>query len=61
VRLVGPDGQEVARGLSRLSSAEAARIAGVSRDAPPPIDPKDAEARDPLAVIVHKDDLVLMD
>jgi glutamate 5-kinase len=61
VRLVGPGGEEVARGLSRLSSVEAARIAGASRDAPPPIDPKDAEARDPLAVIVHKDDLVLMD
>lgn len=54
VRLVGPLGAEVARGLSRLSSVEAARVAGASRDAPP------SDTRDPLAVIVHKDDLVLM-
>jgi hypothetical protein len=52
---VGPQGDEVARGLSRLSSVEAARIAGASRDAPP------SDTKDPLAVIVHKDDLVLMD
>ncbi len=56
VRLVAPNGDEVARGLSRLSSLEAARVAGASRDSPTPLDPKD-----PPAVIVHKDDLVLMD
>jgi glutamate 5-kinase len=56
VRLVGPSGDEIARGLSRLSSVEAARIAGASRDAPPSPDGKEPEA-----VIVHKDDLVLMD
>lgn len=55
VRLVAPRGTEVARGLTRLSSLEAARVAGASRDAPP------SDAKDPLAVIVHKDDLVLMD
>jgi glutamate 5-kinase len=55
VRLVSPQGTEVARGLTRLSSLEAARVAGASRDAPP------SETKDPLAVIVHKDDLVLMD
>lgn len=55
VRLVSPQGTEVARGLSRLSSLEAARVAGASRDAPP------SDTKDPLAVIVHKDDLVLMD
>lgn len=57
VRLVGPRGEEVARGLSRLSSVEAARVVGVSRDVPPSLD----EVKEPLAVIVHKDDLVLMD
>lgn len=55
VRLVSPQGVEVARGLSRMSSVEAARVSGVSRDAPP------SDTKDPLAVIVHKDDLVLMD
>jgi glutamate 5-kinase len=56
VRLVGPQGEEVARGLSRMSSLEAARVAGASRDAPPSLDEKQ-----PVEVIVHKDDLVLMD
>jgi glutamate 5-kinase len=56
VRLVGPGGEEVARGLSRLSSQEAARVAGVSRDASVPVEPRDLPA-----VVVHKDDLVLMD
>jgi glutamate 5-kinase len=56
VRLVGPQGEEVARGLSRMSSLEAARVAGASRDAPPSPDEKQ-----PVEVIVHKDDLVLMD
>ena len=56
VRLVGPGGEEVARGLSRLSSQEAARVAGVTRDATVPVELKDLPA-----VVVHKDDLVLMD
>ncbi|HWO11570.1 MAG TPA: glutamate 5-kinase [Polyangiaceae bacterium] len=57
VRLVGPGGEEVARGLSRMSSAEAARVSGASRDTAPSAD----NGKDPLEVIVHKDDLVLMD
>jgi glutamate 5-kinase len=57
VRLVGPTGEEVARGLSKMSSVEAARIAGSSRDKPPSPD----DEKEPVAVIVHKDDLVLMD
>ncbi len=56
VRLVGPSGEEVARGLSRLSSQEAARVAGVSRDATVPVEPRELPE-----VVVHKDDLVLMD
>lgn len=56
VRLVGPSNEEVARGLSRVSSAEATRVAGVSRDAA-----RSDDAKEQLEVIVHKDDLVLMD
>jgi glutamate 5-kinase len=55
VRLVGPNGEEIARGLSRLSSLEAARIAGV-RDVAQPVDTKELST----VVVVHKDDLVLM-
>jgi glutamate 5-kinase len=57
VRLVGPAGEEVARGLTRLSSVDAARMAGVSRD----VQPSPDESKDPPAVIVHKDDLALME
>jgi hypothetical protein len=39
-----------------MSSAEASRVAGVTRDAS-----RSDDAREPLEVIVHKDDLVLMD
>ncbi len=56
VRLVGPDGREIARGLSQLSSLETARIVGVCRDTVPPGDSPDAPR-----VVVHKDNLVLMD
>jgi hypothetical protein len=42
--------------LSRLSSLEVARVAGMSRDTP-----LAAESTDLPAVVVHKDDLVLMD
>jgi glutamate 5-kinase len=56
VRLVGPNGEEIARGLSRLGSLEAARVAGATRDATTPPDPGDLPP-----VVVHKDDLVLLD
>jgi len=56
VSVVGPNGAEIARGLSRLSSLEVARVAGMSRDTP-----LAAESTDLPAVVVHKDDLVLMD
>ncbi len=56
VRVLGPDGTDVARGLSRLSSLELARVAGAFRDAPTPLNPEDAPD-----VVVHKDDLVLLD
>jgi len=57
VRLLGPGGEDIARGLSRLSSLELARVAGAYRDAGPGVDPTDT----PATVVVHKDDLVLMD
>jgi glutamate 5-kinase len=56
VRLVGPDGVEVARGLSRISALEAARAAGVCRDTDGPADTEQLPS-----VVVHKDDLVLLD
>jgi len=56
VRVIGPGGEDIARGLSRLSSLEVARIAGALRDAQVPLDPADAPD-----VVVHKDDLVLLD
>jgi glutamate 5-kinase len=54
VRLVAPDGSEVARGLTRLGAPEAARAAG-RRDRAAGSD--DVESP-PL--VVHKDDLVLL-
>ena len=45
---VSPEGTEIARGLSRLSAGDAARIARKRRD----------EAGD--EVVVHKDDLVVL-
>lgn len=56
VRVLGPGGEDVARGLSRLSSQEIARVAGAFRDAQIPLAPEDAPD-----VVVHKDDLVLLD
>jgi glutamate 5-kinase len=56
VRILAPGGEDVARGLSRLSSLEVARISGALRDAQVPLDPKEAPD-----VVVHKDDLVLLD
>jgi glutamate 5-kinase len=55
VRLLGVDGQEVARGLARMSSLEVARRAGAFRDALVPAEPNDSE------VVIHKDDLVLIE
>ena len=56
VRILAPGGDDIARGLSRLSSLEVARISGALRDAHVPLDPKEAPD-----VVVHKDDLVLLD
>ena len=55
VRLVGPDGVEVGRGLTRMGTVDVARVAG-QRNADL------AEARGAGAddvIVVHKDDLVL--
>jgi glutamate 5-kinase len=52
VRLVDPDGREIARGLARCGAADAARVAGRGReDLPEPL----AD----LVVIVHADELVV--
>jgi len=48
VSVVDPDGREIARGLTRFSAVDAARIAG-----------KRSEAR-PSEELIHKDDLVLL-
>lgn len=55
VRLLAADGQEVARGLARMSSLEVARRAAAFRDALIPAEPNDSE------VVIHKDDLVLIE
>ncbi|MET0413648.1 MAG: glutamate 5-kinase [Polyangiaceae bacterium] len=55
VRLVAPDGSEVARGLTRLGAPEAARAAG-RRDRPP----SSSEDAESPPLVVHKDDLVLL-
>jgi glutamate 5-kinase len=52
VRLVDPDGAELARGLARCGAADAARVAGKTRDELP-------EALAELAVLVHADELVV--
>lgn len=57
VRITGLDGEDLARGLTRLSSSEAARTAGICRDASGGVDERNERAW----VVVHKDDLVLMD
>jgi glutamate 5-kinase len=56
VRILAPGGEDIARGLARLSSLEVARISGALRDAQVPLAPEDAPD-----VVVHKDDLVLLD
>jgi glutamate 5-kinase len=53
VVLVGPDGQEVGRGLSRLGALDAARAAGKKGPA------LEAVLGATEAVVVHKDDLVV--
>jgi glutamate 5-kinase len=51
VRILGPDGAEIGRGLVRCSAADAARVAGgVAREL------GEEEGR---AVLVHRDDLVV--
>jgi glutamate 5-kinase len=55
VRLVGPDGAEIARGLTRLGTLDLARAAGQKREVLAEI--FGAAAED--TVVVHKDDLVL--
>ncbi len=52
VRIVGPDGEEIARGLARCSAADAARVAGQRAKE---LGPEDASH----AVLVHRDDLVV--
>lgn len=49
VSIVDPDGTEIARGLSRLSQSDAARVAGQKQD--------DGDGKD---LIVHRDDLVVL-
>jgi glutamate 5-kinase len=52
VRVLDPDGTEIARGLARASSADAASVAGrASEDLP--------EELAPLAVLIHVDELVV--
>jgi glutamate 5-kinase len=52
VRLLDPDGVEIGRGLARCAAADAVLVAGKGQDELP-------EARAPLAVLVHRDDLVV--
>lgn len=57
VRIVGLSGREIARGLSRLSAQEIARTSGICRDSSGLGDEQNERAW----VVVHKDDLVLME
>lgn len=57
VRITGLDGVDMARGLSRLSSSEISRTAGICRDTTEGVD----ERNERSWVVVHKDDLVLME
>jgi glutamate 5-kinase len=50
VAVVDPDGTEIARGLSRLSAGDAARLAGRRRE----------EDDGPDDVVVHRDDMVVI-
>jgi glutamate 5-kinase len=52
VRIVGPDGAEIARGLARCSAEAAARVAGKHAKE---LGPEDAA----LDVLVHRDELVV--
>jgi glutamate 5-kinase len=54
VTLVGPDGREIGRGLSRLGAAEAAAIAGKKGE-----DLATLRGEETDVVVVHRDDLVL--
>ncbi len=50
VAIVDPDGTEIARGLSRVSAGDAARLAGRKRE----------DDEEPDDVLVHRDDLVVL-
>jgi glutamate 5-kinase len=54
VTLVGPDGREIGRGLSRLGASEAAAIAGKKGE-----DLAGLRGEEADVVVVHRDDLVL--
>jgi glutamate 5-kinase len=49
VSLIDPDGREIARGLTKLSATDAARLAG-KRGSEPEDEP----------VVIHRDDLVVL-
>ena len=51
VSVVDPDGREIARGLSRLSQTDAARVACQKRD---------DESPEGEAIVIHRDDLVVL-
>ena len=50
VAVVDPDGDEIARGLARVSASDAARIARKKRE----------DDEEPDDVLVHRDDLVVL-
>jgi len=52
VRLLDPDGREIARGLARCGAADASAVAGRAREDLPP-------ALEELSVVVHADELVV--
>ncbi len=56
VRIVGTEGKEFARGLSRFSASEVSRIASICKDSTAFVD----ERAERAWVVVHKDDLVLL-
>jgi glutamate 5-kinase len=49
VSIIDPDGTEIARGLSRLSASDAARVAR-----------KKSETNEEEDLVVHRDDLVVL-
>ena len=55
-RLIGPDGHEIGRGLTRYDTSDVARLAGASGDGV-----AQRLGRSGSPIIVHRDDLVLAD